>query len=35
MLTGDLANMAKYVRQNPRSVSDDRASELLEHLKCK
>lgn len=33
MLTGDLANMAKYVRQNPRAVTDERASQLLQHLK--
>ncbi|KAK3920279.1 tRNA U34 carboxymethyltransferase [Frankliniella fusca] len=33
MLTGDLANMAKYIRQNPRKVSDERAYQLMEHLK--
>lgn len=35
MLTGDLANLAKYGRQNPREVSNDRAEQLLEHVKCK
>lgn len=33
MLTGDLANMAKFIRQNPRVVSDERAEQLLEHVK--
>lgn len=33
MLTGDLANMAKYIRQNPRDVSEERAYQLMEHLK--
>lgn len=33
MLTGDLANMAKYVRQNPREVSEERSHQLLEHVK--
>lgn len=35
MLTGDLANLAKFIRQNPREVSNDRAEQLLEHVKCK
>lgn len=34
MLTGDLANMAKYIRERPREVSEERANQLLEHVKC-
>ncbi|XP_034233726.1 uncharacterized protein LOC117640878 [Thrips palmi] len=33
MLTGDLANLAKYIRQNPRHLSTARAEQLLEHVK--
>lgn len=33
MLTGDLANLAKFIRQNHREVTNSRAEQLLEHVK--